>query len=184
MSKIISIFGGSGSGKSSLARVLENYDPDSFSRVPADRLIESKASEDSRYFANPIRYDWEYLQKLLRNKQKGEYVHLPLFDYDSFTRTADTSDKRFVIADYLIIDAIQPYAKADWLFYIDLSEEVRKKRIIDRDMSQKTNMFRNWDWSVIADNYYRNKHMADSVVLDGNKSTDALMNEVLKALNI
>ncbi len=181
--KIISIFGGSASGKSSIAKALEDFDVNIFSRVAIDRLIKDKKKLDSEYFDNPIKYDWEYLENLLTNTKLGDYITLPAFDYSTFTRTSKISDKIFKITEYLIFDAIEPYLKADFLFYIYTPVEIRKQRTIKRDEVKGIDVMKNWEWNLLSDEYYKKKFGDKAVILDGTKLIEELINEVLKFLS-
>ncbi|MBP9759375.1 hypothetical protein KBD45_06790 [Candidatus Dojkabacteria bacterium] len=180
--KTISIFGGSASGKSSLAKVLESYDGNKFSRVAVDRLIKEKQVDDKEYFKKPIEYDWEFLENLLANTKLDDCITLPAFDYSTFTRTSKISDKIFKVTEYLIFDAIEPYLKADFLFYINTPVEVRKQRTIERDEVKGIDVMKNWEWNLLSDEYYRTKYGNKAIILDGTVSIEELKNKLLKFL--
>lgn len=171
---IISIFGGSASGKSSISSELEVLYPKIFSRVPADRLIHSRSDDDNQYFTKPINYDWNTLELLLQYKRIGERVNLPLFDYNSFKRVAEISDKNFVISKFLLIDSIAPYPDSALIFYVNTPVEVRKARMLKRDSIQKTDIIKHWEWSLISEKYYQNKFRNLYVDLDGTQKIDQL----------
>lgn len=178
--KIISFFGGSASGKSSLAKALESYDGSKFSRVAVDRLIKEKQIDNKEYFKRPIEYDWEFLENLLANSKLGDCITLPTFDYSTFTRTSEISYKIFKVSKYLIFDAIEPYLKAEFLFYINTPVEVRKQRTLKRDELKGIDVMKNWDWNILSDEYYKTKFGDKAVILDGTKLIEELTNEVIR----
>ncbi len=92
---IISIACGSGSGKSAIAKKLGEHFGNSLCVICHDRYYKSQESlpSDLRALVNydhPEAFDTELLCRHLDALSNGESVKLPIYDYSTHTRSAET----------------------------------------------------------------------------------------------
>lgn len=129
---IISIFGRSGSGKSTIANSLVKSIHNS-SRIRGDHYLKSKPRRISwaKYFAND-QTDWVLIQKHLGHSL-GSKVSTPTFDYIKFERLSEGGDKPFIVSEISIIDSVHPCPFADFKVLINVSKDNRSKRVQMRD---------------------------------------------------
>ncbi|MGQ0641373.1 MAG: uridine kinase [Gemmatimonadaceae bacterium] len=141
---IIGIAGGTGSGKSTVARKVAEalrqasvvaLDMDghyrNFSHLPMDER--RKINWD-----HPDAFDWDLLVMQLRALAGGEAVEKPLYDFVTHTRRAET--QRIAPADVVVVDGILLFADArvrelcDVKVFVDADADIRLVRRIQRDM--------------------------------------------------
>lgn len=142
---IISICGGSGCGKSTIAKelVLQLGEKIS-SRIPTDYFLkENIFNSVEEYLARPLEYDWELLEVYLKYGIDTE-LSSPDFDFVSFKRRNNTGGKIFSIKNIMIIDSMIPYPKSNIFIKIEVPEEVRYQRIIERDQYWNTSVIKYW----------------------------------------
>jgi len=143
---IVSIWGGTGSGKTTLAKSLAAQYPDLISRVPMDRYILPRSGTLASVWKKPLRFDWSLFRSQLDKSKLGDEVHVPLFDYDDFTRPELKSKKSFIIKPLLLLDALAPCPFADEHLFLDVEAEMRKKRVKKRDAEHGLQIMQRWEW--------------------------------------
>lgn len=145
------ICGGSGSGKTTLAARI-------VSRIRASRGFEAAtvASFDAYYhdqvhlplgeratvnYDHPDSLDAELLGRHLRELHAGNDVAVPVYDFESYTRT---SELRLVpAADIVVVEGILLFSfeavrsQLDFSVFRDCPESVRFERRIGRDMAER-----------------------------------------------
>ncbi len=167
---VLSICGGSGSGKSSLAKELvEAIGGDRADRVPADFYLigEGLAVNPS----SPYRWDWDRLRVDLVGSD-GTLVQTPRFDFPTMTRSASGSVMTYALRPIMIVDAMRPVPAADLVVRLDVPASERRSRLAARDLRWGRDVLANWDRleATIAD---IDAILAD-LVLDGRQPLDAL----------
>ena len=144
---IIGIAGGSGSGKSTVARrVAESIADASVAFLDMDGYYRNFAHlpmEDRRKvnWDHPESFDWELLISQLQALRNGLAVRKPVYDFVTHTR----SDQTVAIpaADVIVIDGILLFADArvrelcDVKVFVDADADVRLLRRIRRDIGQR-----------------------------------------------
>ncbi len=143
---LIAITGGSGSGKTWLARKLKRrlgrraglLSLDDFYR---DLSALPPRERDRVNFDHPEAIDWDLFRDCLRKIRRGEAVRLPGYDFATHTRTART--RRWVPRPVVVIDGL-------WLLrhpgirrlyahtvFVDCPEELRLARRVARDQTER-----------------------------------------------
>ncbi|HJU75366.1 MAG TPA: uridine kinase [Gemmatimonadaceae bacterium] len=141
---IIGIAGGTGSGKSTVARKVGEamrhasvvaLDMDgyyrNFSHLPMDER--RKINWD-----HPDAFDWDLLVTQLRLLSDGEAIEKPVYDFVTHTRKMET--QRLAPGDVVVVDGILLFADArvrdlcDVKVFVDADADIRLVRRIQRDM--------------------------------------------------
>ena len=141
---IIGIAGGTGSGKSTVARkVAEALRHASVASIDMDGYYRnfSHLPMDERRKINwdhPDAFDWELLVTQLRSLAEGQAIEKPMYDFVTHTRRADA--QRVAPADVVVVDGILLFADArvrelcDVKVFVDADSDIRLVRRIQRDM--------------------------------------------------
>jgi uridine kinase len=144
---IIGIAGGTGSGKSTVARkVAEALKDASVAFIEMDAYYRNYAhlSMDERRQINwdhPETFDVELLVAQLKQLAHGEAVERPVYDFVSHTRSART--QRIPPADVVVVDGILLFADerlrelCEVKVYVDTDADIRLVRRVQRDMVER-----------------------------------------------
>ena len=144
---IIGIAGGSGSGKSTVARkVAEHIEDASVAFIDMDgyyRDFSTLPLEERRLvnWDHPESFDWELLVLQLRALRDGKSVRKPVYNFVSHTRDASTVE--IPPADVIVIDGILLFADArvrelcDVKVFVDADSDIRLLRRIRRDIGER-----------------------------------------------
>jgi uridine kinase len=141
---IIGIAGGSGSGKSTVARrVAESLVAQSVAFIDMDAYYTNFAHlpmEERRRvnWDHPESFDWDLLRQHLRELGEGKAIEKPVYDFLTHTR----SDRRESVlpADVIVVDGILLFAdegvrdRCDVKVFVDADADIRLIRRIRRDM--------------------------------------------------
>lgn len=143
---ILSICGGSGSGKSILAKhLVERLGAEFTVRIPTDYYLKPNPYPSlAKFMQHPLQYDWELLQAVL-DEADGTSITTPIYDFTRFQRLAETGGRPFVLRPIIIMDAMVPYPSADLSFLVQCPMEERQRRIIERDRHWHTQVIKYWD---------------------------------------
>ena len=144
---IIGIAGGSGSGKSTVARkVAESLDVASAAFIDMDAYYRNFAHlpmEERRTvnWDHPDAFDHELLAEHLSRLIAGEAIEKPVYDFVSHSRGAAT--ERVEPADVIVIDGILLFVDerirdlCDVKVFVDTDADIRLIRRIRRDMNKR-----------------------------------------------
>ena len=144
---IIGIAGGTGSGKSTVARkVAEALRQGSVASIDMDGYYRNFAHlpMDERRKINwdhPDAFDWDLLVMQLRALAGGEAIEKPLYDFVTHTRRPET--QRVDPEDVVVVDGILLFADArvrelcDVKVFVDADADIRLVRRIQRDMRSR-----------------------------------------------
>jgi uridine kinase len=142
---VASICGAAGSGKSHLAKtVVAALGDDRGLRVPTDYYLMPTTEPLAAYFARPLRYDWALLDRTL-SLPEGTATSTPDFDFETFRRLAEVGGRPFVLRRILVTDGVYPYSSADVRILLTAPDDVRRKRIAERDEIWRTRVIDRWD---------------------------------------
>jgi uridine kinase len=144
---IIGIAGGSGSGKSTVARnVAQAIAAESVAFIDMDAYYNNYAHlpmEERRAvnWDHPASFDWELLVAQLAQLSSGTAIEKPVYDYVTHTR----ADRTVVVppASVVVIDGILLFSDArvrdlcDVKVFVDADADVRLIRRIRRDMAKR-----------------------------------------------
>ena len=144
---IIGIAGGSGSGKSTVARnVAQALHAESVAFIDMDAYYRNYAhmAFDERRKINwdhPDAFDWDLLLDHLGRLQRGESIEKPVYDFVTHTR----SEKTVVVppARVVVIDGILLFSDArvrelcDVKVFVDADADIRLIRRMRRDINKR-----------------------------------------------
>jgi uridine kinase len=144
---IIGIAGGSGSGKSTVARnVAQALKTESLAAIDMDAYYRNFAhlSFDERKTVNwdhPDAFDWDVLVAQLGRLSRGEPIEKPVYDFVTHTRTERTV--RVPASEVVVIDGILLFVDprvrdlCDVKIFVDADADIRLIRRIRRDMAKR-----------------------------------------------
>ena len=143
--KIIGITGGSGSGKSTIVRRIEEVCPD-FVFIPQDNYYKSASfisnTNITAYnFDHPDAFDSELLHSHLSALKKWQSVEMPQYDFVHHRRTEQTvhlEPAPLVIVEGLMILHDPDIRKMlDLKIYVDTPDDIRFIRRLLRDINER-----------------------------------------------
>ena len=151
MSLLVGICGGTGSGKTTLAKrlvdrlcdvsgprtaIVLNFDAYYFDQgqlSPADRALVN--------YDHPDSLDGELLVEHLHQLQSGREVAIPVYDFSTHTRTADlriVEPAEVVVVEGILLFAFEPiWNQLDFRVFRRCPDEVRFRRRIKRDRAER-----------------------------------------------
>jgi len=144
---VIGVAGGSGSGKSTVARnVAAALDDASVAFIDMDAyyIDHSHLALDDRRTVNwdhPNAFDWDLLATQLGELASGKAIDKPVYDFQQHVRSPITA--RIPSADVIVIDGILLFADprvrdlCDVKVFVDADADVRLIRRIRRDMNKR-----------------------------------------------
>lgn len=143
----IGIAGGSGSGKTTLAQALHrHFGPERCAILSQDSFyVDQSARFDgdggSVNFDHPSSLDFPLMALQLEGLLAGRSVQVPLYDFVTHSRRAETIEFRarpLVIVDgTLILDAAQVRRHFALRVFVDAREELRYARRLERDVRER-----------------------------------------------
>ena len=143
--KIIGITGGSGSGKSTIVRRIEEVCPD-FVFIPQDNYYKSASFISNKNitaynFDHPDAFDSELLHSHLSALKKWQSVEMPQYDFVHHRRTEQTvhlEPAPLVIVEGLMILHDPDIRKMlDLKIYVDTPDDIRFIRRLLRDINER-----------------------------------------------
>ena len=188
---VVGIAGGTGSGKSTVARKLAHAMPagrcvtiehDAYYKDQAHLPLEERARVN---FDHPSSLDSALLADHLRELRAGRGVDVPVYDFTNHTRRADT--RRVEPAAVIVVEGILVFVEAalrelmDVKIFVDTDPDIRLMRRIRRDLEHRGRSFQS-----IRDQYYATvrpmhlehveptKRWADLIVPEGGDNRVAL----------
>lgn len=143
---VIGIAGGSGSGKTTVARAIEEaivpesilIDQDAYYKDLAHLVLEERKKVN---FDHPDAFDTELMIAQLSALAAGETVAKPTYDYPAHTRAAETV--RVAPRDVILVEGILLFADArlrglfDVKVFVDVADDVRFIRRLQRDVVER-----------------------------------------------
>jgi uridine kinase len=188
---VIGIAGGTGSGKSTVARnlaaglpagVLSLLDHDSYYRDRKDLPFAERAQLN---YDHPDSLETELLVEHLTRLRNGEAVEVPMYDFTTHTRRIETRRIEptpvIVVEGILVLQNSALRSKLDIKIFVDTDPDIRVFRRIRRDLEQRGRSF-----DSVRDQYYstvRPMHLtfvepsrrwADLIIPEGGENRIAL----------
>jgi uridine kinase len=188
---VIGIAGGTGSGKTTVSRRMATA-------LPTERcaLIEhdfyyrdrgglTLAEREALNYDHPDSLESDLLAEHLRRLRTGEAVDVPVYDFVTHTRSAET--RRVEPAPVIIVEGILVFveesvrAQMDVKIFVDTDADIRVLRRIRRDLEQRGRSF-----ASVRDQYYKtvrpmhlqfvepSKRWADLIVPEGGENSVAI----------
>ncbi len=148
---IIGICGGTGSGKTTIARAIVNsvtakkvilVEQDSYYRNLADMPLDERHQAN---FDHPDAIDSDMLVNHIKRLKQGESIEMPIYDFVTHTRVDDTEhiDPRPVV----IVEGILIFAEPrvldllDVRVFVDTPDDIRLMRRLRRDINERGRTF-------------------------------------------
>ncbi len=144
---IIGVAGGTGSGKTTVAmKILERVGTEHIAYIPHDayyRDLSHLPLEERTCinFDHPDSLETELLIQHLRQLKAGQAVEIPVYDFTTHTRTAQT--RRVGPALVVLVEGILVFAEPalrelfDVKLYVDTDADIRLIRRIQRDVQER-----------------------------------------------
>jgi uridine kinase len=195
---IIGITGGTGSGKTTLAKKLRNYiGRDKCIIISQDNYYKDRSSLDAKLrrsinYDHPSAFDNRLLYQHLTNLRAGKFINMPTYDFSTHTRMKNFI--RVQPTDITILEGLTIFMNSkilkeiDLKIYIEVPDDIRLIRRIRRDMKE-----RNRSIASILNQYLSyvkpmhslyvdsQKKFAD-IILDGNEINSSTIKAILKKL--
>jgi uridine kinase len=188
---VIGIAGGTGSGKSTIAKNIAaalpaaevaTIDHDAYYRDRPDLTAEERAQVN---FDHPDALETSLLIEHVRALRAGQTVEIPAYDFTTHRRLPETRSVEpspIVIVEGILV-FVDPALRAllDIKVFVDTDADIRVFRRIRRDLSQRGRSFES-----VRDQYYRNvrpmhlefvepsKRYADLIIPEGSENLVAL----------
>jgi uridine kinase len=144
---IIGICGGTGSGKTTVAnRILESVSKDEVIFLQQDSYYRNLDQmpldyRSQRNFDHPDAIDNDLLVEHVRALKSGEPVELPLYDFKTHTRLAETLHMEprpiIIIEGILIFAEKRLLDEMDIKVYVDTPDDIRFIRRLRRDIAER-----------------------------------------------
>ncbi len=141
---LIGVAGGTGSGKTSMARnIVSNFNPEQVVIIEQDSYYHdlSQIPLDMRHhrnFDHPDAYDFELLIKQIRKLLDGGTVEIPIYDYKTHTRSDKTyrvnGHKIIVLEGIMVLFNPELRDMMDIKVYIQTATDIRFIRRLSRDI--------------------------------------------------
>ncbi len=144
---LIGVAGGSNSGKTTIARRLEEVIGsadlslirlDSYYRTMPDEPIEVRAAVN---YDHPDAFDWDLLDAHLERLTAGESVEVPVYDYTIYDRTDECElvvpGKVIVVEGILVLWEPRLRERFDLKIFVDTPADLRVIRRLRRDVAER-----------------------------------------------
>lgn len=180
---IIGICGGTGSGKTTLARkVIETVgrekvilvEQDSYYRNLADMPLDARRQAN---FDHPDAFDSVMLVNHLKRLKGGDSIEMPIYDYKNHVRSDET--EHFEPKPVIIIEGILIFAEPqvsdllDVRVYVDTPDDIRFIRRLQRDITERGRTVE----SVIAQYFATVRPMHEEFVERSKRRADIIIPE-------
>lgn len=194
---VIGIAGGTGSGKTTLARKIQKslapnvvlIEQDCYYKDLADLPLEERAE---RNFDHPSSIDFECFCKDISALKQGKSIQKPIYSFNTHTRLMGTTE--IASADVIIVEGILIFTEEkmrdllDLKIYVQTDDDMRVLRRIERDIKERGRNFESVNHQYVTTvkpmhNQFvePSKHCAD-VIIPGHADTSAAVNLILDGL--
>ena len=144
--KIIAITGGSGSGKTTASKMLQNLlGSENCKIISQDNYYQDQSNsfqgDGSVNFDSPEAIDFALMHSHLSAVSEGKSIQTPLYDFVTHSRKKETN--LFIPTQYIIVDGTlvlfdEKLRKLfDTVFFLDIPEEIRFARRLKRDVEER-----------------------------------------------
>ena len=144
---IIGIYGGTGSGKTTIVNMIASYfssndieiiSQDSYYKDNSDISYEERCKLN---FDHPDAIDFDLLHKHLKNLKKGEKIEQPIYDFKIHNRLKKTIQikpkKILILEGILIMCHAEIRSIVDLKIFISANSKTRMERRIKRDIAER-----------------------------------------------
>lgn len=146
----IGVAGGTGSGKTYVATELQKADPakvlilshDNYYKGHEDIPLEQRKSLN---YDEPAAIDQELFVEHLSALKRGEAVEMPLYDFETHTRKAETKHVEplpvIIVEGILILTDPRVRELLDLTIFMDVEPDIRLARRLERDVGTRDRTF-------------------------------------------
>jgi uridine kinase len=145
--RLVGIAGGSGSGKTTIAKALAaNYSPDRLRTIPLDAYYRDRKDmpleeRGQINYDHPEAFDQALLLKHVRQLKAGEAIEQPVYDYATHTRSSEFIEIAptpvIVIEGILVLAMHSIVPLLDLKLFVDTPADVRILRRLRRDVAER-----------------------------------------------
>jgi len=188
--KIVGIAGGTGSGKTTLARKIREGLGEASNLIQFDWYYRDLShlplkDRETVNFDHPASLESELLVENLRALKRGEAVDVPMYDFKTHSRTAETMHIEplpVIVVEGILLFCFEPLREMlDIKIFVDTDPDIRAFRRIRRDMRERGRTF-----DSIRKQYYASvrpmhlefvepsKRYADIIIPEGGSNLIAL----------
>jgi len=143
---VVGIAGGTGAGKTTVARRLAEGVGDAVTRIPLDNYYEDlshldAAEREQVNYDHPSAFEWELLREQLSALLEGRAIEMPVYDFERHDRTDER--ERVEPTDVVVLEGIfalydeELDEMIDLRVYVDTDADVRVLRRIRRDVVER-----------------------------------------------
>ncbi|WP_049912488.1 uridine kinase [Natrialba hulunbeirensis] len=142
----IGIAGGTGAGKTTVARTVADTVGEAVTRIPIDNYYEDlshldRAERADVNYDHPDAFEWDLLREHLESLLMGQPIEMPQYDFERHTRTDDSV--RVEPTDVIVLEGIlalhddEIRELLDLRVYVMTDADVRILRRIERDVVER-----------------------------------------------
>jgi uridine kinase len=143
---VIGIAGGTGAGKTTVARLIGRRVGESVTRIPLDNYYEEQSDlpieeREAVNYDHPDAFEWELVREQVSSLLDGEAIAMPTYDFEVHDRTDETV--RVEPTEIVIVEGIfalydqEIRELCDLRLYVDTDADVRILRRIERDVIER-----------------------------------------------
>lgn len=187
---VVGCAGGTGSGKTTVARAIVDAAPGSVSILEFDSYYQDRLDLDYEArcllnFDHPESLDTALLLEHVRALKRGESVEVPIYDFKTHRRREET--RRVEPTPVLVVEGILLFVEEelrrelDLRVFVDTDADIRVLRRVRRDMEQRGRSFesvREQYYSTVRPMHLQfvepSKRWADVILPEGGKNDVAL----------
>ncbi|MDS0294757.1 uridine kinase [Halogeometricum luteum] len=179
---VIGIAGGTGAGKTTVARLITENVGESVTRIPIDNYYEDLSHldlserEDVNY-DHPSAFEWDLLREQLSTLLEGQPIEMPVYDFEIHNRKEEATTVE--PTDVIIVEGILALYDEDvnemfdLRLYVETDADVRILRRIERDVIE-----RGRDLEGVIDQYLSTvKPMHEQFIEPSKKHADLIIPE-------
>ena len=197
---LIGIAGGTGSGKTSIAKyLLKEFDNDRLIVIQQDSYYKDNSNlpmdkRNQQNFDHPDAIDIELFNKQLVSLLNGKAVKIPIYDFSTHNRSEQQqfvkSSKIIVIEGILTLYFESLRKLMNIKVFIDVPNKIRFKRRLSRDIEKRgrtlmsvTNQYQSTVQPMYEQFVEPSKNFADMIITDGVKNKKAI-DTLIKNINL
>ena len=147
---IIGVAGGTGSGKTYVAKRLQTADPKHVIIISHDHYYKDQshiplAERKNVNYDEPAALDNELFLAHLAQLKSGQAVDIPQYDFSDHTRKSDTAhiapSPVIIVEGILILTDARVRAMLDLTLFVEVDADIRLARRLERDVGERDRTF-------------------------------------------